>query len=272
MLTDLSASALVSAIEADQHAAWASLGRAPVAQRHEGPEVAWVVTGIPHPAFNVVTRSRFEPESADAKIKETLAHFASRNMPLSWWLGPSARPANLAKRLESHGLTRVEDPVGMAVDLGAVSEQQALPSGLSIEHVVNERMLRQLVHASTIGAGIPESVEEGLLRLLEGAGFGRGQSWRYYLALLNGEPVATASLFLGSDVASINDVRTVPQARRQGFGSAVTLAALHEARELGYRVATLQASPMGYGVYRKIGFTEYFKFGLYEWWGVETGG
>jgi hypothetical protein len=43
----------------------------------------------------------------------------------------------------------------------------------------------------------------------------------------------------------------------------MTLAAMRKAADLGCRVAVLRASQMGVGVYRRIGFKEYCKLGLY---------
>jgi GNAT superfamily N-acetyltransferase len=60
-------------------------------------------------------------------------------------------------------------------------------------------------------------------------------------------------------------VCTVERVRRRGIGAAVTLAALREARDLGSRTGVLGSSEMGYPVYRRLGFEEYCRIGLYEW-------
>jgi len=59
----------------------------------------------------------------------------------------------------------------------------------------------------------------------------------------------------------------VPEARRQEIGTALTLAPLQEARDLGYRVGVLTAEPTAQGAYRRLGFEECCKFGVYAWVG-----
>ena len=49
------------------------------------------------------------------------------------------------------------------------------------------------------------------------------------------------------------------------MAAAVTLAALREARDLGFTIGVLGSSEMGYGVYLRLGFIEYCRIGLYEW-------
>jgi predicted acetyltransferase len=72
-------------------------------------------------------------------------------------------------------------------------------------------------------------------------------------------------MVLHAGVAGIFAVATLPQARRQGLGTALTLAPLHDAREMGYRVGTLQATEMGFPVYRQLGFREVCKLGNHLW-------
>jgi predicted acetyltransferase len=43
------------------------------------------------------------------------------------------------------------------------------------------------------------------------------------------------------------------------------LAALRDARELGYGISILQASDLGYGVYRRLGFEAYGRLNQYLW-------
>jgi predicted acetyltransferase len=63
-------------------------------------------------------------------------------------------------------------------------------------------------------------------------------------------------MLLHAEVAGIFAVATLAEARRRGIGTALTLVPLLEARRRGYRVSTLQATPMGFPVYRRLGFRE----------------
>jgi ribosomal protein S18 acetylase RimI-like enzyme len=90
---------------------------------------------------------------------------------------------------------------------------------------------------------------------------------RNYLGLFHGEPVAASMLALGAGVVSIYNIATIPEAQRKGFGAAMTLTALREARSLGYRAPILHSTEMGYIVYQCLGFQEYCKLGLFVWMG-----
>jgi GNAT superfamily N-acetyltransferase len=87
----------------------------------------------------------------------------------------------------------------------------------------------------------------------------------FYLARLHGEPVAASALYRDPRVAGLYEVCTIPSARRHGIGAAITLAPLLDARAMGYRIAVLQASPMGEPVYRRLGFTSYCTLDAYSW-------
>ncbi|WP_436490906.1 GNAT family N-acetyltransferase [Chitinophaga sp. ARDCPP14] len=81
---------------------------------------------------------------------------------------------------------------------------------------------------------------------------------RYYLALLDGQPVGTAILHLEDGIAGIHGVGVIPEARRKGFANEIMAFVLNESLALNARYATLQASQMGKGIYLDMGFEEQF--------------
>ncbi len=75
-----------------------------------------------------------------------------------------------------------------------------------------------------------------------------------YIAYQFGQPVSTAMVIMTELVAGIYWVSTTPQARGQGLGTICTSLASNAGWQRGARVASLQASPMGESVYRRIGY------------------
>jgi ribosomal protein S18 acetylase RimI-like enzyme len=107
------------------------------------------------------------------------------------------------------------------------------------------------------------------LELVSRHGFTGSPLVHYYLGVLDDKPVATSLLYPGGGVAGIYNVATLPEARRQGIGSALTVAPLLQAHTWGYRIGTLQSTPMGLNLYRRLGFREYCRFQVYFWQGEE---
>ena len=227
------------------------LGRSPQAEFYDGPGLTWLLTGIHHPFLNNVLRTRLTPANVDDTIARTLAYFTSRNVTqLSWWIEPGAG-RRICRDVLAHGLVYTDGGRSMAVELSALDEDLSNPVELVIERVGDNDTLKRWVAAFAAGFGLAGS-RRASFDLYAGLGF--DLPLRSYVGCLKGEPVATAQLFLGAGVAGVYCVSTVPQARCCGIGAALTLAALHEPRDEGYRAAILQSSPMGFRVYRRLGF------------------
>jgi GNAT superfamily N-acetyltransferase len=264
ILSDFSEWSLVRAIKANWADYYFTLGRSPGAELFVGSTLTWFLSGVPDPFLNVVLSTQLPADRADEIIDETLAHFRSRNVKrLSWWADTDTPRADLDRQLVRHGLTFKEGGTGMAANLMALHEDLSTPAGLTIIPVEDKATLQQWIHITSIGFGIPELGERRFFELFADLGFERPV--RSYLAVLNGQPVGTAQLFLSAGVAGIYNVTCLPEARQQGIGAAITLAALLEARKMGYHISILQASHMGFKVYRRLGFQDYGKLPIYQW-------
>ncbi len=265
ILQDVSEPALVTAIEANIFSLFPLFRAWSRAEVHEDSELLWTLTNIPFPLFNSVLRAQLAPETADATVEAAIARCKSRNVPMLWWTGPATRPADLGTSLEAHGFVYEGDSPGMAMDLATLNESMPVPPNLSVQLVGDTETLKQWCHVMVLGYEMPDFVESAMFDSFASIGLGPQQPIQHYLALLNGEPAAVSSLIFGAGVAGIYNVATLPAARRQGVGAAVTLAPLRAARALGYRVATLQSSSMGFNIYGRLGFREYCRLGQYVW-------
>jgi GNAT superfamily N-acetyltransferase len=262
ILKDLSAPVLVAAIKANAFEWWRYLGTSPKAEFYDSPQLTWLRSGISNSFVNCVLRTQLGPEEVDTSIEGTLAHF--RNVAaMSWWTEPGTQPTDLGVYLLAHGLAYTDGGPGMAVDLLELNEDLPTPTGLTIEHVDDTEALKKWAYASIMGFGHPETDVGIWFDVFRGLGF--DLPLRNYVGIVSEEPVGTSELFLAAGVAGIYVVATVPDARRQGVGAALTLAPLREARAMGYRIGIVHSSPMGLGVYRRLGFQEYCKMSHYEW-------
>ncbi len=263
LIKDAASPGLLPALEANMVEFWKNYGRAPGRELVEGGDLTRVMTGLPFPLLNGVFQAHLGAETLEPAIQATLTAVDSWQAPLFWWVGPTAQPDDLGRHLQAHGFAHAGDTPGMAVDLLALPDDQPLPPDFTIRPVEDDATLETWARVAAIGTGFPASILEEFVQLELGVGFGRGTALRRYLGFQGGIPVTSSALVLDAGVAGIYAVATLPAARRQGLGAAMTLAPLREARAQGYQVGALQASELGYPIYRRLGFQDVCRFALY---------
>lgn len=260
-----SPSRLARAVEENGAEFLLALGRAAGAEERDEGGVRWVIGNCPIDYHNAAVHADLSPEAADEAIDASLGRMRALEVPGSWHVGPSMRPPDLGRRLVARGFEYAGDDIGMAVDLSVLPADVSTPEGFVVERVRDEGELAAWIE--TLGSGFGEGpVEAGWVgEMYRRLRYDDRGSWRHFLGRLEGEPVATATLFMGAGVAGVYFVFTVEEARRRGIGAAVTLAASREAGDLGYEVGVLGSSEAGYPVYRRLGFEELCRIGIYEW-------
>ena len=258
---------MLKAIEANLAEEMMSFGRdIPEGEVHEDGELYWFITGRPYP--NGVTRTylaRDDQPYIEAKILATCDHFQTHGVGLNWAVGPMTRPSNLGTHLEKHGFSHRHEDTIMAVDVQAIHEDLPTPAALVIQECSDAEMLRSWFPVAMRGFDATEKGTASYYNNYVKLGFGEGKSWHHYVGWLHNKPVGVATLLLHAGVAGIYGVAVIPEVRRQGVGTAMTLHALREAHALGYQIALLTPSKMGIGIYRRIGFQEYGSIHHYGW-------
>jgi GNAT superfamily N-acetyltransferase len=266
ILSDFSATELVKAsIKTNWEHYHYCLGRSPSVELSIGRYLTWLITNMPDHFMNLVVCTQLPSEGIDELIGDALAHFRSLNIGRVSWLAQEGVPATeIKKYLVAQGLTfRESFAIEMAADLRSVPDDVPTPIGLKIVPVVAGKTLQQWIHAASIGFEVREEFEKVWFDFFVEAVF--DTRFRTYLAILDGQSVGTSQLFLSAGVAGIYNVTCIPEARGQGIGAAITLAPLLKAREMGYKVGILQASGLGFKVYRRLGFQDFGKLSVYLW-------
>jgi len=254
-----------SAIRANWEAYHYSLAQSPNVELSIGRYLTWLMTDLPDYFINLVVCNQLPSKGANELIENALAHFRSMKIGKLSWLAQEGVPSTaIYKTLLAYGLTfRKSFATEMAINLSSLPDELRPYPGLRIVPVEDGCTLRQWIHVASVGFRISEKYEKVWYDFFVDAIF--FPQFRTYLALLNGKPVGTSQLFLSEGVAGIYNVTCIPEVRGQGIGSAVTLAPLLEAREMGYRIGILQASEQGYNVYRRLGFQDFGNLSLYLW-------
>ncbi len=255
---------LVKALEANLQAHVMLYASLPDAMVCDEPGVLGLMTDL-DVSENCIYYADFQPEQADQKIERVLRRYRSQGcLPMWWIVGPSSEPANLGKYLERQGFRCLAHPPGMFACLSALNQQAEVPGDFLIERVTNSAQLMKWVEIVQVADKISESLMAGFYELYKSQGFGSDASCILFLGKQSGQPVATSRLFPAGGIAGIYYVATLPEARGCGFGTAMTLAAAHAGRELGYQVGGLFATPAGYSIYHRLGFQEICTMDVYQ--------
>ena len=237
-------------------------------------ELSAYVSHLNSPEVNIVAGARLgEGDAADRSITAAIELFDGR--PLLWWVGEDDTPADLGERLNRLGVGYLDDVPGMARDLADLAGpgDAPPPAELRIEPAL-DRTAIDAFHAVLI-QGFPEDFGDGAIHgAIAEAGLRAALETNHrephglptrWLGTVDGTPVTTTRLHTAAGVAGIYAVVTAANARRRGYGEAITRHVLHAARDAGFRIATLQASSEGRGIYERIGFRERYRYRLHEW-------
>ena len=215
----------------------------------------WWTSDVPSTIFNHAYRAILKADTANATIDMIKEICVTRKVPFKWTLGSKKKPADLGERLMANGFEKAPDPIWMAARLKYLDDTLELASGVSISPVEDEATFEAWLAILAEVFEFPETLSMAFEQVLRMLGIGN-KTLRHYIAYLNGEPVGTSTLLLAGGVAGIYNVATLPDARRRGIGTALTVTPLLESRSKEIQVGVLQSSTMGKPVYEKIGFSD----------------
>lgn len=252
-----------AAIDRNMCEYWMSFGQQDRGTVHQDRAMTWSFTGGPF--FNRIMGIQFDESEVEQRIRDTHDFFHRQQAAATWLVTPSSRPENIARNLRSHGCVLQERWLGMAATADQIEWSQPAGPRVNMTRVGSEQELRAWASIVTGVYRLPGAAGEMLFRF-----FSRGESethdrWRHYLAFLDGQPVATASLFLGAAEAGVYLVGTLPEHQRNGLARMLTLHAIAEAVDDGHDLIVLQATPEGHRLYRRLGFQTSHSIDAYRW-------
>jgi GNAT superfamily N-acetyltransferase len=217
-----------------------------------------VSSGIPVGLFNpaFVLGPQEDPVAVVAEVR---AHYDALGTPFALYLRDGVAPG-VSEAASAAGLVEHYRPPLMVLD-PIERGPGAAPGDPELEVVVlAEEHLEAYGRVLASAFGMPESMA-GLLvndKLLEAPGV------TGLLGLADGEPVATSAVHRHERIAGIYNVAVRPDAGGNGFGTALTWAAVRHGAQDGAELAVLQASEAGRPVYERMGFATPDRYRQFE--------
>jgi GNAT superfamily N-acetyltransferase len=256
---------MIHALEENGAALLLAMGRAGGGEERNTGGIAWTVGGSPLDYHNAVVRAELTEATVDQEINAFQAALTQKNVPGSWHLGPTMRPATSGERLLAHGFTNDGDDLGMGLELRSYSARISMPAELNIKPVSTLQQLANYADILAQGFGEGEREARWVQEIFAGIGLETATSWQHLVGYAGQEPVTTVTLFYTGDTVGLYFIATAPAWRQRGLGAAITAGALEAARERGAQRAVLFASSMGHSVYRRVGFADLAPIGIYTW-------
>jgi hypothetical protein len=221
-------------------------------------------SGLSSDTFNFVCRARLSEGSLGGRIRGAIERFASVQRPFSWWVGPTDEPAGIGAALMEQGFEPAESELAMQADLDALEPCDLSPRGLRIERATTPAQVAEFARINAANWNPPDPMVTRFYELAAPILLAPNSPLRLYLGYLGEEAVATAELTVCDGAVGLYNISTLVRHRRKGFGSALTLRPLLDARAAGHAIAVLQASADGQGVYARLGFREVGQYTEYQ--------
>jgi ribosomal protein S18 acetylase RimI-like enzyme len=188
------------------------------------------------------------------------AFFASRERGFAVWARDGvAEDRNLIEAAEAAGLKEVYAMPEMVLDRRP--EAHPTPAGVQLRRVVSASDAVDYWRIAT-GAYASIGFPPEIFAFYENHDGLTAANAAAFIADLDGRPAAIAMTIVSHGVAGIYWVGSSDDARGRGLGWTVTAAAVSAGFDLGAEIASLQASPMGESLYRRMGFETIYDYQL----------
>lgn len=226
-------------------------------RRLEDPRfVIWMGPSL-SPWSTVVQRLRLgtEVEAAVAEVRAVLRRL-DRPLGCQWEVSQSATPGDLPARLVALGFE--DDPEPYVVGMILTHQPPPAPAAVEVRRVATAEEFGLSQEIAREAFGVPEDARASMRE-------GDAQQWEQllaspesalYLALVDGEPVASARATFATAGVVLNSGATLPRARGRGAYRALVRARWDEGVRRSTPALVTQAGAHSRPILRRLGFVE----------------
>jgi ribosomal protein S18 acetylase RimI-like enzyme len=227
----------------------------PGAVSGERPGLRYSGVGSPIAGFNRLMATRMHPATVDEDLDAAIADM-DRFPVISAWIPPGVEPADLAKRFVKRGFVADADESlpAMSAPLAGLPAFD-VPPGVTWSTVDDDASFDAMIDVMSRGFGMPDDLRPFLEHALRPQA-GPVPELATFVVHLDGVPASTSLAAVVGEAVVIYNVATLPESRGRGLGALATRLAMRHGIEHGAEVAVLEASAMGYPIYRRLGFEE----------------
>ncbi|MHB8508896.1 MAG: GNAT family N-acetyltransferase [Candidatus Dormibacteria bacterium] len=220
------------------------------------PRLTWHCSGIADGFFNGVSNAVLESATVHLEVARLRQEFGSRGLWMTWYVDQDSRPGDLAGRLVKLGF----EPLGTLLGMNLPLDDFQSPEGprdigrVAVEEVLTRAQMRTFL--KVIEASSPHPLPAGIAPILDiYTALGFGARLRHHVLSADGQAVAVATSFEIDGVVGLYHVHTTPNQRCRGYGTAVSMHAIEEARSGGARLAVVHSTAVAERLYGRLGFT-----------------
>ena len=218
-----------------------------------------VDTGLATDMFNVAFCNGPVTET---DVIDALKYFKGRKLPFAFWVGFDGDPPWLSEVLEREGYHSDEDETLMVTNLDFLDLPDEFP--LDIRKVSDSaglgdflQVLQGVLDKKEFAA--VKSFYEGVTKEL----LSKNSKEHFFVGYEGTKPIGCSSSFCHDGLVSIFNVIVLPKWRGQGFGKALTLCAMRDAKRRGMETCHLTATNDAKQLYSKLSFKEIKQLKVY---------
>ncbi len=187
---------------------------------------------------------------SDTKVLINKALSESNPYTISLWDKKDESTSLSTKAMEDNGFAVSFEQVAMVLDLkDFVNEVDNNKLDMKYVNSIEDVNTWVEIASSSFSHQINEDVIQNI---------SKDENVELLLASIDGIAVGTALIFSHSDVAGIHLVGVPLENRGQGIAKSIMLETINFAQKKQIPFMTLQASTMGLGIYKRLGFKEQF--------------
>jgi ribosomal protein S18 acetylase RimI-like enzyme len=206
--------------------------------------------GIEFPLFNMaIAAGKRTDMPGQATIEFATAWFRDRGLKQFRLVLREHADAALLDAAEELGMAEGSEPTPSMALHPLETPSSVAPTDLQITAVGDEKGLKlytkQFSGTDPAWADVIKRIGKAAMSL---------HGFTLLLGTVDGKPVATSMAVVTGDTVGLYNVGVDPRFRRRGFGEAISRAAIDVGIEAGCVRAGLQASEMGFQLYRRMGF------------------